>query len=343
MAKDSPIRLGFIGCGGCGSAHVHNSSRSELKGLFEHRWYMDMRQESAESMARDRAGRPTTNLDDLLGDPQTEAVVISTYHDTHVPLCIQAAEAGKHIFVEKPLSVTSEEGFRAKEAVEKHGVKLMVGYCFMHSPFVARIKEVMPRVATSVVHGIMSGRAQDDHYIVDPVRGGGMVLGNTCHNIALMLRLHDGRPTQVAAHGGEFLRDTGIPDSVTATVSFEDGSSCSYVGVEVGGKGKKEGGRQPHLGKWLALVIGGGIHATICDGFKSLHFAGLTDADDMHIEDYGLAKGMPAELDAWARWIREDVAPVAGTVEDGILTTLIWEKMCESIRTGKNQEIPQVS
>ena len=342
MTGNDPIRLGFIGCGGCGCAHAYHTAKSPASPWFEHRWYMDLSAETAGKVAKVYGARPTTRLDDLLGDSETDAVVISTYHDTHVPLCIQAAEAGKHIFVEKPLSLTSQEGFQAREAVEKHGVKLMVGFCFIHSPLVARIKEVMPRVTTSVVHGMVAGRSADDSWGVDAVRGGGPVFSNTCHNIALMLRLHDARPVQVAAHGGEFTRQTGIPDAVTATISFEDGSSSSYVGVEIGGKGKKQGGRPPHFGKWVAIAIGGEIHATICDRFQSVHFGGDTDAEDMHIDDYGPAKGMVAELEAWARWIREDAPPVGGTVEDGILTTLIWEKMCESIRTGTSQDIPDI-
>ena len=337
MTSTEPIRVGFIGCGGCGGSHAYSSSRPPLAELFDHRWYMDLSQERLDLLMKEvSGGRPTTRLDDVLSDPDTEAVVISTYHDTHVPLAIQAAEAGKHIFVEKPLSVTSEEGLRAREAVEKHGVKMMVGFCFMHSPLVARVKEAIPHITTSVVHSIVGGRSPDDAWSVDPVRGGGVVFGNCCHNIALILRLHDVRPVQVAAHGGEFLRATGIPDSVTATVSFEDGSSSSFVAVEVGGDKK----RAAHLGKWLVHAIGGGVYATICDGFKSLYSCGSTEAEDLHIENYAESKGMWDQLRAWARWIREDVPPVGGTVEDGILTTAIWEKMCESIRTGRAQDLP---
>ena len=338
MSNFDPVRVGFIGCGGAGGSHVHSSSRPPLAELFEHRWYMDLSEERLEHLCEEvTAGRPTTRLEDVLGDTETEAVVISTYHDTHVPLAVQAAEAGKHIFVEKPLSLTSAEGLRAKEAVEKHGVKLMVGFCFVHSPLVAQVKEVIPRPTASVIHGLMGMRARDDSWSLDPVRGGGTVFANTCHNIALMCRLHDARPVWVAACGGEFLHKTGIPDSVTAVVSFEDGSSSSFVAIEVGAKGPPK--PQPHFGKWVAQVVGSGVEATICERFQSLYFVGNTDAQDVHIENYGEAKGMWAELDAWARWIREDIPPVGGTVEDGILTTLIWEKMCDSIRTGKVQKI----
>src|SRR5690606_26430077 len=72
--------------------------------------------------------RPTGDLDEVLGDPDIEALLIVTSHQTHRAMIEAAAEAGKHAFVEKPLTLTVEDGRAATEAARRAGILLAVGH-----------------------------------------------------------------------------------------------------------------------------------------------------------------------------------------------------------------------
>ena len=70
----------------------------------------------------------TDDVEKIFHDPKIDAVYICTMHDTHADFCIRAAQAGKHVMVEKPLALTVEDCRRVGEAVEKHKVKLMPAF-----------------------------------------------------------------------------------------------------------------------------------------------------------------------------------------------------------------------
>jgi myo-inositol 2-dehydrogenase/D-chiro-inositol 1-dehydrogenase len=136
------VGVGIIGCGGMGSHHARNLSKIEDAHL---RGFADVRPEAGEKL-RSEVGcdYSTTDPGALLDDDQIDVVLICTHHDLHLPLAIQAAEAGKQIFVEKPLALTIEACEQIEAAVERAGVKLMAGFQARFSPFMAKLKEVIP-------------------------------------------------------------------------------------------------------------------------------------------------------------------------------------------------------
>ncbi len=87
--------------------------------------------------------RPFERFDDLLADPEIDALIVTTPHSSHVPQIVAAAEAGKHVFVEKPLAMTVESGRRALDACQKHGVVLAVGHNRRFSNALAAIKKIV--------------------------------------------------------------------------------------------------------------------------------------------------------------------------------------------------------
>ena len=72
--------------------------------------------------------RQSASLDELLKDDEVEGVLVATPHSTHTDIICQAASAGKHVFVEKPLTLTVAEGKKAYEATQKAGVTLQIGH-----------------------------------------------------------------------------------------------------------------------------------------------------------------------------------------------------------------------
>ena len=84
--------------------------------------------EKRAAFARKHDCREVESYEALLGDPEVEAVILTTPHTLHARQVIAAAEAGKHIFVEKPFALTVEDGKRATDACRKAGVVLAVGH-----------------------------------------------------------------------------------------------------------------------------------------------------------------------------------------------------------------------
>jgi predicted dehydrogenase len=164
-----------------------------------------------------------------ISDPEVNAVLIATRHDSHARYVLAALEAGKHVFVEKPLCLTLGE----LEAIEKawqeraaQGVPplLMVGFNRRFSPFVRRMKrllEAIPGPRTCVVT-VNAGPLRPEHWVLDPVQGGGRLLAEGCHFVDL-LRFLVGHP--IAEAGVIVARGSASPDhDFTVTLRFADGS-----------------------------------------------------------------------------------------------------------------------
>src|SRR3990172_2510078 len=112
------VRLGSIGVGHWGgtmAAAVARSGAGEIVRCFD-------ASEAARAAFAGKVGcRPAWSLEELLGDREVEGVIIATPHSTHADIVCQAASAGKHIFVEKPLALTAADARRAMDAAAKAG------------------------------------------------------------------------------------------------------------------------------------------------------------------------------------------------------------------------------
>lgn len=96
--------------------------------------------------------REAESYEAILKDPEVEAVLLTTPHSLHAPQVIQAAEAGKHVFVEKPLTLDAREGARAAEACRRAGVKLSVGHHRRRQAANRRIKQMIGAGELGMVH-----------------------------------------------------------------------------------------------------------------------------------------------------------------------------------------------
>jgi len=101
------LRAGLIGCGALG--RVHAECVAQLDGM-DMVAFCDQEAARAEQFRTEFKGEyATTDVERIFRDPTLDAVYITTWHDTHAEYCIRAADAGKHIQVEKPLALTVEE------------------------------------------------------------------------------------------------------------------------------------------------------------------------------------------------------------------------------------------
>ena len=120
------IGIGLIGCGLWGSIHARTYAASPLVNLVA---VCDQNRDRAQLFAEKYGFTSfTSDLNELLSNPDVSAVSIATPDHTHTPILLKALEAGKHILVEKPLAMTVEECEKILAARDKNGVKLMVDF-----------------------------------------------------------------------------------------------------------------------------------------------------------------------------------------------------------------------
>jgi predicted dehydrogenase len=136
-----PVGIGVVGLGYWGPNLVRNLN--ELAAA-EVKYVCDMREESLETITRRYpAVRGVTSYDVLLEDAAVEAIVLATPVSTHFGLASRALEAGKHVFVEKPLAASAAEAVGLVEAAAERELVLMPGHTFLYSPPVNAIRELI--------------------------------------------------------------------------------------------------------------------------------------------------------------------------------------------------------
>jgi predicted dehydrogenase/threonine dehydrogenase-like Zn-dependent dehydrogenase len=133
----------------------------------------------------------TTNNQDIYQDADVEAVIITTQHNTHAQLVLEALNAQKHVFVEKPLAITRAELDKIKEAYLAQNKTLTVGFNRRFSPFVQEAKQLLgaTQVPINVVATMNAGAIPANHWTQDMTLGGGRIIGEACHLIDLITYL----------------------------------------------------------------------------------------------------------------------------------------------------------
>ncbi|MCP9892070.1 bi-domain-containing oxidoreductase [Cyanobium sp. Aljojuca 7D2] len=126
----------------------------------------------------------------LLADPTVNSVVIATRHDSHAALVQQALAAGKHVFVEKPLCLTTTE-LEAIEASYTGQSLLMVGFNRRFAPLLMDLQQQLTRLQgpKAFAYTCNAGAIPADHWTQDPAAGGGRLLGEACHFVDLLRHL----------------------------------------------------------------------------------------------------------------------------------------------------------
>ena len=184
----------------------------------------------------------TSDLNDVLRDPDVDLVVIATRHHEHADQVVQSLEAGKHVFVEKPLAVSWAELERVSAA---HGQMIggtaplvMVGFNRRFSPALTAVKALVAsrRAPLVVEYRLNAGYLPLDHW-VHGAQGGGRNIGEACHMYDVF-RYLTGSP--VKAISAEAIDPGDLPyrrdDNFSATITYEDGSLAHLLYTSLGPK-----------------------------------------------------------------------------------------------------------
>ncbi len=167
----------------------------------------------------------STAYEDALRDPGVRAVLITTQHNLHADMTVQALQAGKHVFVEKPLVITEDELTRVLAAYRQGSTSVVVGFNRRFSPFIRKAKALLGPAAgpMNIVITANAGAIPAGHWTQHLAVGGGRIIGEACHFIDLVAHLAGSPVTEVLA-SALGTHPALNSDNVTVVLKCADGS-----------------------------------------------------------------------------------------------------------------------
>lgn len=318
------VRWGVIGAGGI-------ADRRTIPGMMlcknaELVAVMEINKELAEKCrAKWGCKRAYDTIEDLLADPEIDAVYIATPVVYHACQAIAAADAGKHILLEKPIAISSEEGQRVIEHCREKNVLITVGFMMRFGTYVQKMKEA---IAHGKIGKPVSGYSQFTCWFPDSVGGwgqnkktaaGGAMMDMGVHCIDLMQYILNTKVKQVAAFQDTLTFQYEVEDSSMVMLRMENGTQCvvqsNFNIPDDAAKWRLEffGDQGRLLGDTIiGQVDGGKLDALFLDG--------------------------PGEYDA--QQDKKDIVGEAMTVEFGNFYTREITSFSNAILTGAPVEVP---
>ncbi|MFE6189735.1 Gfo/Idh/MocA family protein [Streptomyces sp. NPDC056465] len=329
-------RFALIGAGLFGERHAQAYSRSPYVDFAA---VCDMRAERAEEIATTYgAGRATTDFRDVLADPTIDAVSIATPDHLHRELAVAAAEAGKHILVEKPLATTVEDAVAIDDAARANGVKLMVDFHNRVNPMMVSAKQAIDRGdigSPAYVYSRLSNTMAVATGMLSWASHSSALWFLASHTIDAVRWMLDDEVVRVyAVSRDKILRERGVPtaDFHVATVEFASGTVAVFESAWI----------LPDTHstvKDLKLEILGDKGAVNIDGSHNRTLEIYTSERSSFPDLYAPPTGEHLTgfvLDAIAYFVDAVVfdKPVLATGEDGIEITRILCAIEDSVRAG---------
>lgn len=226
-AMRRPIRLGVIGAGQFAKGVLLPAFAKQRSARLR-AFCTSSGLTSKDVAERYGASYCTSDPAEIINDREIDAVLIATRHNQHAPLAMEALRAGKAVFVEKPLAITPESLAVLREVARAAAApRLMAGFNRRFSPLVARLKDFFAasREPKFISCRVNAGAVTPESWVLDPVEGGGRIIGEVCHFVDLICYLTGAAPRRVFA---ESLAGPGHPalerDSVAITLRMSDNS-----------------------------------------------------------------------------------------------------------------------
>jgi len=207
------INLGIIGIGGWGKNLLRNFQ--EIKGARVAVACDLVEKRRAEATARYPGLRATADMSEIIASPEIQAVVVATPGATHAGIALKCLEAGKHVFVEKPMALTSCDCERMIVAAKKKGLVLMVGHLLLYHGAVRKLKELLGQGEVGELYYLYTQRLN-----LGKIRRSEDALWTFApHDVSVALYLVGDRPLSVSARGESYVQK-GVADIAFAWLSF---------------------------------------------------------------------------------------------------------------------------
>lgn len=229
-----PVRLAPVGLGRWARVLARAAARSELIEL--HSCYSRSDENRKRFMAECGVRRSAASYDELLDDPDVEGLVLTTPNDTHAELIVEALDAGKPVYVDKPVSQTLEDALTIKGAVERAGLPFAVGHSARR---LSGCRVMKDRIDDGTLGGVTLAEANFSNergleltpdswrWYLDKTPGGPLIQLGVHHADNLQYLL--GPVAAVSAVQRKLYTPSEVPDATMAMLEFESGA-LGYLG-----------------------------------------------------------------------------------------------------------------
>ena len=265
------VRLGVLGAG----LYANATLLPELKQVADTQ-LVDIASagglHAAHSARKFRFAYAASSDDEILNDPAINTIAILTRHAMHADLVVRALQAGKHVFVEKPLSIDADQLKSVVQALKAHSQSILtVGFNRRFAPLARSLERFFAgRSEPLYMHyRVNAGPIPLNHWTQDPQVGGGRIIGEGCHFVDFLTFLAGAAPASVSAIA---LPDNGkyFLDNVSMTFNFPDGSVGVVDYLANGDKSFPKERLEVFCGGRIAVLDDFRTLETVRDGHKSI-------------------------------------------------------------------------
>jgi len=241
---------------------------------------------------RHKIGLVVPTVNDLLALDDVKVVFILSRHESHAGLVVQALDAGKHVFVEKPLALSEQELEAVKASHGRNEGHLVVGFNRRYSVATVTAQKILEVGSgpLAIDYRVNAGRLPESHWQKDR-RQGGRIIGEVCHFIDVVSWLV-GRPPDTVHAVGPKQGEIGLQEEVAVLLGYPDGSMAT-VTYAAGG--------HPAAAKERLEVMGRG-HTVLIDDFRRLV------VDNKVVRGLDVDKGHEASLTRLRRVLQSPVS-----------------------------------
>lgn len=188
-------------------------------------------------VAAKKAGIPkaTTDYKEILADPDVDLVMITTRHNLHAKMVIESLEAGKQVFVEKPLCLNEQELRKIIETQDKSGRSIIVGFNRRFSPHSLQLKKLIGNNPINIIATMNAGYIPPEMWVHDIETGGGRIIGEACHYIDLCTYLSGSKVISVCMNALGTNPDAAT-DNASLLLRYQNGTNAVINYISNGSK-----------------------------------------------------------------------------------------------------------
>lgn len=335
----SNLRFGVIGAGRIGKIHAENLA-TRIPGV-EVVAIADPVLDAAQDLAaRLHVAKATADYHEIIADPTIDAVAICSSTDTHAPIMIEAAQAGKHIFCEKPIHYQIDRIDAALAAVEKAGVKLQIGFNRRFDPNFRKVRQMVAEGKVGEVHILrITSRDPAPPPVAYVKVSGGIFFDMTIHDFDMARYLSGSEVEEVyvasAVRVDPGIGEAGDVDTAVITLKFKNGAI-----------GTIDNSRKAVYGYDQRVeVFGSGGMVAVSNNTPDTHFYanadGVSSAKPLYFFLERYAESFIAEMREFVEAVRNGTpTPVTGA--DGRAPVLIAMAATRSSREGRPVKLSEI-
>ena len=326
------LRVGVIGLGNIARwVHLPNINKHpnlKLRGVCTPKGY-----KAKHLGVRFKSEYCTTDFKQIIEDPEIDIVLISTRNDLHAPIAIEAMNAGKHVFLEKPMAMTRDDCFRLVQTVKETNLGFMVNFNRRYSSMYTLSKEMTSDKGPKLISIRMNSPDMTGSYwMMDPMEGGGAVLGEGCHFFDLINWFVDSDPVTIFAQNLILQEnEQTTKNNIVCTITFKDGSVGNLIYETIGHRG---------VGSERVEISAGGTTVVVDDMRKMWLWNGYFSHPKKK-KSFRADKGYYQMLNVFVERILKGQA-FEKEAKSGAMATLCALAALKSIKTGLPEKVEAI-